>query len=130
MALRDGFDYGQAQATAPFAGIGSAVEARKCAGTVGGRDPRSLIGHFEHRLAAADCATHAHLHRRIFGRVAHRIVEQIAHQDPQRLGVRPHGHRPGRLEFDADPPLLRQRLHVAHGLARDRAQRRGGRVHR
>jgi len=45
---------------------------------------------------------------------------------PQRRRARP--PRP-RVELDSDPTLLRQRLHVAHGIAHDRAQRGRGHLH-
>src|SRR5271154_2971278 len=85
VTIRKGLDDGEAEPAAPFGGVRAAMEAVERTLAIGRRNSRSCIDDLERGPGGLVVRTHPYLPS--LGGVAHRIVDEVAHQDTQRLGI-------------------------------------------
>src|SRR5215472_14871499 len=85
MPLGDGFDNGQAQATARRVCALTTIEAIKDACTLGGRNPRSRI--YDLNLNGVWRARDLHVHRSTLWRVAYGVLQEVVEQDAQIIHI-------------------------------------------
>ena len=125
MRLRNGLHDGQAQAAAGGAvlGGGGAHEALHGALAVFGGDAGAAVFHGEHGVVARSAHLQVHLAAR--RGVLDGVVEQVARQHAQRLGVAGHGGRVGVEQAHVHAARLGRWGHVGQGQGGDGAQVHG-----
>ncbi len=120
MPLGDALDDRKAEAGAGALRRRAAVEAVEHPLALVRRYAGTAVLDLEQRLAAA--RVDAHLHRAAFGRVAQRVVDQVAEQGAPRIGVAGDRRRRGAIESQIDAPRMRHRLALGNHLARERRE--------
>src|SRR5579864_3015301 len=122
--VRNGLDDREPEAASRRGGAGAAVEAIEYPRTLFRRNSRSRIGHGELRTGGRGAA--AALHRDIdtsaLVRIAHRIVDEIAQERAQRLGVARNDERARLAQAEVDAARIREWDELRHGLARERLE--------
>ena len=121
MQVRDRLHDRQAQPAAGGAAAGDAIEAVEHARALGRRDPGPVVVDREHERGRV--ATHIDVDAPALARVPDRVLQEVAQQDPQRVGVARDRRLVGVRESEVDAARLRLRQRELDRLARDIGER-------
>ena len=110
----------EAQAAAGARGAGHAVEPIEYALAFFGRDAGAGVGHRHERARRiAGLARDDDVHAPAGRRVTHGVVEQVAEQPPQCVGIAHHAHLFGGIDAEVDAGGVGQRHEVRHSAAHE-----------